>query len=112
MKQKYYAATAESITALARRIMDTNLCKEIILPKFSTEMMKISSKSKYTFTRKWFIADFDPQYYFEVEAWCEQNFGKHPAQPDAWSRWMHKYESCIHFRDEKDYNWFVLRWGA
>lgn len=68
-------------------------------------------KSKYQFSRKWHQAEFDLKDYFAVDAWCSQQFGPHPARPDAWSRWWHKYETSILFRDEKDYNWFVLRWG-
>ena len=69
-------------------------------------------KSKYQFSRAWFVADFDPTYYFEVEEWCKKQFGPHPKYPDAWSRWVHTYEDQIHFRDAKDYHWFMLRWGA
>ena len=68
---------------------------------------------KYKFSRaNWYVAEFDTQYYSEVEVWCAEQFGPHPKRPDAWSRWVHKYEDKIHFRDEKDYNWFVLRWSA
>jgi hypothetical protein len=69
------------------------------------------NKSKYNFSRAWFVADFDPEYYFEVEEWCKEHFGPHPKCPDAWSRWVHTYEDQIHFRDSKDYEWFMLRWG-
>lgn len=116
MTRDYQAETAASITALAKRIMDTNMCKEIML--IEKEIMlsmnfKFSTQSKYKFSRaNWHVADFDTQYYFEVEEWCKEQFGPHPKYPDAWSRWVHTYEDQIHFRDEKDYNWFVLRWGA
>lgn len=67
---------------------------------------------KYKFSRaNWYIADFEEKYYWEVEEWCTKHFGPHPKFPDAWSRWVHKYENKIHFRDEKDYEWFVLRWS-
>lgn len=69
-------------------------------------------QSKYKFSRaNWYVADFDTQHYFEVEEWCKDQFGPHPRYPDAWSRWVHTYEDQIHFRDEKDYLMFLLRWG-
>lgn len=66
---------------------------------------------KYKFSRKWYIAEFNEKYYNEVDEWCAKQFGKHDKRPDAWSRWWHKYELSIHFRDEKDYILFVLRWS-
>lgn len=67
---------------------------------------------KYKFSRAtWYQAEFDDRYYFEVDAWCSQHFGPHPARPDAWSRWWHKFENSILFRDEKDYVLFMLRWS-
>lgn len=75
-------------------------------------MFTIQPQSKYKFSRaNWYVANFDHKHYFEVEEWCEKHFGKHPARPDAWSRWVHKYEDQIHFRDEKDYVLFMLRWS-
>ena len=47
----------------------------------------------------------------EVRAWCWEQFGPHPRNPDAWSRWEHRYANKIHFRDEQDYMWFLLRWS-
>ncbi len=42
---------------------------------------------KYKFSRaNWYQAEFDDRHYFEVDAWCEQHVGKHPTNPDAWSR--------------------------
>ena len=76
MTRNYRAETAASITALAQRIMETNLCKEIVQPM---KLFSIQSKSKYQFTRaNWYVADFDTQYYFEVEQWCKEQFGPHP----------------------------------
>ena len=67
---------------------------------------------KYKFSRaKWYQAEFNDKNYFEVNAWCEQHFGKHPTKPDAWSRWWHKFHNSILFRDEKDYVLFTLRWS-
>jgi hypothetical protein len=71
-----------------------------------------TSQPKYKFSRsKWYEAVYNYNYYHEVEAWCTEQFGPHPNQPDAWSRWVHTHEDTIHFRDEKDYVWFVLRWS-
>jgi hypothetical protein len=68
--------------------------------------------NKYKFSRNWYQAQFDTKYYYEVDAWCSQQFGPHPKRPDAWSRWWHKFEDSILFRDEKDYLLFTLRWGV
>jgi hypothetical protein len=90
---------------LKKRIYDTNLCNEIFLPMFST-------KPKYKFSRaKWYEAVFDINKYTDVVQWCTEQFGPHPRNPDAWSRWNHKYEDRIYFRDSKDYEWFILRWS-
>lgn len=72
----------------------------------------IQSQSKYKFSRaNWYVADFNWKDYDEVRAWCKKQFGPEPKNPDAWSRWIHKYEDRIHFRDEKDYVLFTLRWS-
>ncbi len=85
------------------QLYNTNLCKEILLP------MK---EEKYKFSRaNWYQAEFNDKDYFEVDAWCSQQFGPHPANPDAWSRWWHKFHNSILFRDEKDYILFTLRWS-
>jgi len=81
-----------------------NLCKEIFLP--------MKPAPKYKFSRaKWYEADYDWIHYDEVRKWCTEQFGPHPTQQDAWSRWDHRYEGKIYFRDEKDYIWFQLRWA-
>ena len=54
---------------------------------------------------------FDLKDYDAVDEWCAQQFGPHPKRPDAWSRWWHKFEDSILFRDEKDYILFTLRWS-
>lgn len=67
---------------------------------------------KYKFSRAhWYVAEFDIKYYSEVDEWCAEQFGPHPSNPDAWSRWVHKYSEKIHFAYEKDYVLFMLRWG-
>jgi hypothetical protein len=82
-----------------------NLCNEILLP--------MKPASKYKFSRaNWYVADFDWVHHGEVLEWCKQQFGPHPKNPDAWSRWYNKYSEKIHFRDSKDYEWFLLRWGV
>ena len=70
-------------------------------------------QSKYKFTRaNWYVAEFDIKDYTDVVHWCREQFGPHPRNPDAWSRWEHRYENKIHFRDKEDYIMFVLRWGV
>jgi hypothetical protein len=69
-------------------------------------------ETKYKFSRtKWYEADYDWIHYGEVNTWCKEQFGPHDKNPDAWSRWDHKYEGRIYFRDEKDYVLFMLRWA-
>ena len=91
-----------------RKLYGLNLCNEIILPTNPKPMPKDSFK----FSRKWHQAHFNPEDYYAVRAWCSQQFGPHPANPDAWSRWWHKFEDSILFRDEKDYVLFMLRWSV
>lgn len=103
---------------LKNRIYDSNLCKEITLTG-QQKLMELTSiwgqpmkEEKYKFSRaNWYQAEFNDKDYFEVDAWCEQHFGKHPTNPDAWSRWWHKFHNSILFRDEKDYILFMLRWS-
>jgi hypothetical protein len=118
----YDPDTARSISALALRIMDTNLCKEIMLDNskgyFYAPYIPKTMKPKYKFSRaKWYEAEF-----WDVSAlpdnslksksdWCKEQFGPHPESPDAWSRW-YVQQTKVYFRDQKDHNWFVLRWGA
>jgi hypothetical protein len=115
-----------TLTIMKSRIYNANLCKEIVLsnsfdmtvldsmlipgyPKTSIALKKLMPK--YQFSRaNWYVADFNWTRQFEVKAWCSQQFGPHPARPDAWSRWCHKYQGKIHFRDAKDYEWFLLKW--
>jgi len=88
---------------LKTRYYDTNLCKEIVLP--------MKPKSKYQFSRaNWFVAEYNWVHHDEVHEWCYHQFGPHPKNPDAWSRWYNNYSEKIHFRDSKDYEWFLLRW--
>jgi hypothetical protein len=72
-------------------------------------------KSKYNFSRaKWYEAEWECSDWKNNGAmleWCEQQFGAHPKNPDAWSRWYLFRSGCIRFRDEQDYVLFVLRWS-
>ena len=109
-------------------IFDQNLCREIMLtsqqtmttlltslnipgyPKTSASLNRLMPK--YQFSRaNWYVAEYDNKHHFEVLKWCAQQFGPYPERPDAWSRWVNMYSEKIHFRDEKDYAWFVLRWS-
>lgn len=115
MTRNYHAETVASITALAQRIMDTNLCKEIVYEGafFAPYIPNFMTKPKYQFSRaNWYVAEYNWMNQVEVVEWCTEQFGPHPEHPDAWSRWHHKWQDRIQFRDERDYQWFVLRWGA
>ena len=102
-----------------------NLCQEIVLtkprPVTLTELSfnfdysswpELKKVNKYKFSRsKWYEATL----YKNVDNardWCEQQFGKEPVHPDAWSKWYLNVERRFRFRDEQDYMWFVLRWGT
>lgn len=81
----------------------------IFKPK-STEPNIIKFHKKYKFSRKiWYDAVF-PTDWSAARVWCETHFGKHPTNPDAWSRW-YMYGNYFRFRDEKDYITFVLKWS-
>ena len=68
-------------------------------------------KSKYKFSRDWYEAEYDWKHQLEVHEWCFHQFGPHPQNPDAWSRWCNHYSERIRFRDKDDYLMFVLRWS-
>ena len=68
-------------------------------------------ESKYKFSRDWYVADFPDRDYMAVREWCVEMFGEEDKFPNAWSRWQHRYEHQIFFRDSKDYEWFMLRWS-
>jgi len=114
---KYDARTAASISALAKRIMqDMSEGLQPLNPDqpgFRPMQITFPPKPKYQFSRsKWYAAEYDWIDYGEAMAWCAEQFGPHPRQHDAWSRWWDRYEGKVYFRDERDYQWFVLRWGA
>lgn len=126
MTQLYNANTAASVTATAqqillpmiRQIFPTVIAQSIlgVQPMSGTggrSMFYIEPKfkSKYKFSREWYVAEYKWMHHDGVIEWCTQQFGPHPNQPDAWSRWHNAYSDRIHFRDEKDYAWFILRWS-
>lgn len=121
MTQLYDPKTAASVTALAQKILKNqlygNLCQEIVLPmsanfNYSTlSSIKWKTEPKYKFSRsKWYEAKLHKNVSDALD-WCEQQFGKEPNHPDAWSRWYFNVNRAFRFRDEKDYAWFMLRWS-
>jgi hypothetical protein len=78
-------------------------------PKTSASLNRLMSK--YKFSRKCHVADFVWEHQAEVLEWCSQQFGPHPKNPDAWCRWHQRPWGQIHFRDERDYVLFLLRWS-
>lgn len=114
MTRNYQAETAASITSLARRIIMTNLCNEIVgvQPMPNITYIHKLPQPRYQFSRAhWYRSEFSNRYYDEVRAWCTQQFGPQPAVADAWTRWFHNYHDTIFFRDEQDYAWFQLKWS-
>ena len=117
----------QSGKSMLNAIYNNNLCKEVTLTgqeylqivelkmgfaNLATDRIKQRKKVKqYKFSRSnWYVAEFDWRKSSEVNEWCAQQFGPHPENPDAWSRWQRIYDEKVHFRDAKDYEWFVLRW--
>jgi hypothetical protein len=97
MLNAYYGSTG------IKSLYYTSPCKEIVFP--------MKPKPKYQFSRvKWYEATLpgDRQAAF---AWCTEQFGPEPYHPDAWSRWYFNVNRTFRFRDAKDYEWFLLRWG-
>lgn len=89
------------------KLFNNNLCKEILLP--------MKPAPKYKFGRaKWYEADLWNSIHemSEVREWCVRQFGPQDRNPDAWSRWTNNLNSMYRFRDAKDYEWFLLRWGV
>jgi hypothetical protein len=97
---------------LAQSILGVQPMTDSVAEIFTVKS-KIYSVPKYKFSRaKWYEADHRYDDYDDVMAWCTEHFGPRPRYPDAWTRWYDIHIDRIRFRDEKDYNWFVLRWGA
>ncbi len=101
------------VVASASRIGKSYYYKQIRNAMYNgTNVTLGMPEPKYKFSRaNWYQAEFDDRHYFEVEDWCHKHFGPHPKNPDAWSRWWHKFHNSILFRDEKDYILFTLRWS-
>lgn len=122
-----YSSGRQSGKSMLNAIYNNNLCKEITLSgqeylhlvelkmgfaNLATDGIKQRKKVKqYKFSRDWYVAEFDWRNTSEVNEWCSQQFGPHPTNPDAWSRWQRIYDEKVHFRDSKDYEWFMLRWS-
>ena len=105
----YYTSGRGVGKSYLNHLYNQNLCQEIVMPS--------APKSKYKFSRaKWYTVELQDmpwrfsREYNEIIAWCSQQFGAHPVEADAWSRW-HVGLSKIYFRDAKDYQWYMLRWA-
>lgn len=87
---------------------------------------KQTSTPKHKFSRaKWFNFTCRRDVSAEILEWCSAQFGNQPTIADAWTRWQSKNNfqfstttwrqargTTIQFRDEKDYQWFLLRWAS
>jgi hypothetical protein len=110
IRQVYPSLIAQQILGVQPMTGPTG---EIFTMRTMYDLDSIKFRKKYKFSRaKWYMMDFDIKYYIEVKEWCAEQFGKHDRCPDAWSRWWHRYESTIYFRDEDDAIMFKLRWPA
>jgi hypothetical protein len=100
----YYSAVQQTgKSTFLKSAYYKNLCKEIVFP--------MKPEPKYKFSRaKWYEATL-PGDRQAVFAWCTEQFGPEPYYPDAWSRWYFNVNRTFRFRDAKDYEWFLLRWG-
>jgi hypothetical protein len=99
-----YSAVQQTGKSTLNTFFQNNLCKEILLP--------MKPASKYRFSRaKWYEAKL-PRDQQAAFAWCVKQFGPEPKNTDAWSRWYFNVDRTFRFRDAKDYEWFLLRWGT
>lgn len=65
----------------------------------------------YKFSRQWHIGKVSVyQSANLVHKWCEETFGPHPKNPDAWCRWYRYSIKRFYFRDEQDILMFKLKW--
>jgi hypothetical protein len=129
MTQQYDPKLAASVTATAQQILmpmirqvyPALIAQSILgvqpmtgsVGEIFTMKARYKQQPKYQFSRaRWYDADHHYDDYDAVIAWCTEHFGPRPRHPDAWTRWCDIHIDRIRFRDEKDYNWFVLRWGA
>ncbi len=106
-----YTAGRQTGKSMLNHLYNNNLCKEIMLP------MGNQPVSKYKFSRaKWYTAEINDnslwrmsKEYNSIIDWCTEQFGPHPKNKDAWSRWWVGL-GYICFRDEKDYMLYQLKW--
>ena len=99
----YYSAVQHTGKSTLNTWFQNNLCNEILLP--------MKPASKYRFSRaKWYEAKV-PRDQQAAFAWCVKQFGPEPKYTDAWTRWYFNVDRTFRFRDEKDYEWFLLRWS-
>jgi hypothetical protein len=100
----YYSAVQHTGKSTLNTWFQNNLCNEILLP--------MKPASKYRFSRaKWYEAKL-PRDQQAAFAWCVKQFGPEPTITDAWTRWYFNVDRTFRFRDAKDYEWFILRWGT
>jgi len=79
--------------------------------QFYQKDTRVFTKKPMNFSRaKWYRVDIEPQDWKDALNWAEEQFGRKPKNPDAWSRWYTGLCS-ITFRDERDYIMFTLRWA-
>ena len=110
--------------SMKTQVFSQNLCKEITETAnrvllsmgayYTPYIPSMLKEPKYKFSRKhWYIAHYGQHDVIEVFDWCEQQFGQCPQNRDAWTRWHSgRPWVTIWFRDQKDYNWFQLRWAS
>ncbi len=99
-----YSAVQHTGKSYLNTWFQNNRCNEILLP--------MKPASKYKFSRaKWYEAKL-PRDQQAAFAWCVKQFGPEPTITDAWSRWYFNVDRTFRFRDAKDYEWFLLRWGT
>lgn len=104
---------------MLNQLYNTNLCKEITLTG-QQKLMELTSiwgqpmkEEKYKFSRNWFEEHLFFKSWEPIQQrldWCEEVFGPQPKNPDAWTRW-YTMHTLLRFRDKKDYEWFILKWG-
>ena len=98
-------------TMLANQIAGLQPMTDDYVGTIFTMRFNYATQPKYKFSRaKWYEAKL----YKNVDDaldWCEQQFGKAPNYPDAWSRWYFNVNRTFRFCDVKDYEWFMLRWS-
>lgn len=107
------AQNTKVLMPLIRNVLPSLIAQQIVgvQPISLDYQIPYSVHPRYKFSRKWNIgvAHMGASA-LEVYAWCSENFGTHPVNPDAWSRWYRYSYKKFYFRDEADYVAFLLRW--